>query len=410
MRIAAINMTHVGSTGKIMLNVAEEARQVGHEAWTFSPRNYQRRGKMEAPHIEHHMYFGSSVENMFNNYFSKMTGFQGFLSWRGTHQLLKELDLIQPDIIHLHNLHNRTICLPTLFQYIKRRNLSVVWTLHDCWAFTGQCPYFTMVKCDRWKTGCHHCPQIYTYPEAMMDMTKLMWKQKKKWFTGIKDMTLVTPSQWLADLVKQSFLKDYPVKVINNGIDLQIFKPTESDFRQRYGLEDKKILLGVAFGWGKRKGLDVFIELAKQLNDEYRIVLVGTDDRVDEQLPRNIISIHRTNNQHELAEIYTTADLFVNPTREEVLGMVNVEALACGTPVVTFKTGGSPECIDETCGSVVECDDIDSLKIEIQRICSEKPFSGEDCIAHAHAFDGTNKFEEYVKLYEDSTYSTCSTI
>ena len=227
----------------------------------------------------------------------------------------------------------------------------------------------------------------------------MMWSLKKKYFTGINHCILVTPSQWLADLVKQSFLKGYPVKVINNGIDLSVFKPTESGFREKYGLEDVKIVLGVASGWGKRKGLDVFIELAKRLLDDYRIVLVGTDDNVDKQLPSNIISIHRTQNQKELAEIYTAANVFANPTREDTFPTVNMESLACGTPVVTFRTGGCPEILDETCGSVVDCDDVGALEIEIRRICDEKPYSVEACLARAQKFDMNDRFKEYLDLY-----------
>ena len=223
---------------------------------------------------------------------------------------------------------------------------------------------------------------------------------KKELFSGL-DLTIITPSEWLAGLVKESFLKDYPVKVIHNGIDLSIFKPTESDFRAKYNCEDKFILLGVAFGWGKRKGLDVFIELSKRLDERFQIVLVGTDENVDKQLPNNIISIHRTQNQKELAEIYTAADLFVNPTREENFPTVNIEALACGTPILTFKTGGSPEILDETCGCVVGKDDVEGLHGEINRIYTEKSFSKEACLARAAKFDMNDKFEEYVDLYND---------
>lgn len=228
-----------------------------------------------------------------------------------------------------------------------------------------------------------------------------MWKCKRKWFTGIENCTIVTPSQWLADLVKQSYLKDYPVKVINNGIDLSIFKPTEGNFREKHGIVGKKVVLGVAFGWGKRKGLDIFIELTRRLQKDYQIVLVGADDEVDKLLPFNIISIHRTQNQKELAEIYTAADVFANPTREEVLGLVNVESLACGTPVVTFKSGGSPECIDDTCGSVVDCDDVDAMEFEIRRICEKKTYSVEACIQRARKFDMNVRFDEYVSLYKE---------
>ena len=303
-------------------------------------------------------------------------------------------------VINLHILHNWNINLPMLFDYIKKNNIKTVWTFHDCWAFTGQCPYFDSVKCEKWKSGCFECPQYRQYPGAYVDKTEKMHKLKKDWFTGVNRMTVVTPSAWLGELTKESFLKDYCVKVINNGIDLEIFKPTESDFREKYNIGNKKIVLGVAFDWGKRKGLDVFQELAKRLPSDYQIVLVGTDDNIDKTLPKNIISIHRTANQKELAEIYSTSDVFANPTREDNFPTVNMESLACGTPVVTFKTGGSPECIDENCGTVVDVDDVDTMEKEIIRVCEEKPFSKEACITRAKQFDRNDKFKEYVELFE----------
>jgi glycosyltransferase involved in cell wall biosynthesis len=176
-------------------------------------------------------------------------------------RMLRKIKKIRPSLIHLHNLHNSYVNLPMLFRYIKKHNVPVVWTLHDCWAFTGHCPHFVMAKCDRWQSGCGECPLYKQYPHLAFDNTKRMYQLKKKWFTGVENMTIVTPSQWLADLVKQSFLKDYPVKVIHNGIDLSVFRPIENDFRQKYHCEEKKVILGVAFGWGARKGLDVFVEL-----------------------------------------------------------------------------------------------------------------------------------------------------
>ena len=401
MRIAEINMMNSGSTGKIMFGIAEIARKNGDDVWTFSPRNYQKAKKNECLEIKGHNYFGSVTENKMHLRISQVTGLHGCFSWFGTKDLLRMLDEIQPDIVHLHNLHNWTINLPMLFRYIKKHNISVVWTLHDCWSFTGKCPYFTAVKCNRWKTGCFDCPQVRQYPQCFVDQTRLMWRLKKRWFSGVKNLTVVTPSQWLAGLVRQSFLKDYPVQVINNGIDLSVFNPTPSDFRKRNKIaDDKYLLLGVAFGWGVRKGLDVFIDLSKRLGDEYQIVLVGTDSAVDAQLPENIISIHKTQNQKELAEIYSAADLFVNPTREENYPTVNMESIACGTPVLTFRTGGSPEIVDYTCGNVVDCDDIDAMEREIRRIASNCPYTKEQCIAKAKSYDMNLKFEEYVKLYE----------
>ena len=279
--------------------------------------------------------------------------------------------------------------------------MSTVWTLHDCWTFTGHCPHFDMFGCDKWKTGCHHCQQPISYPKTRIDNSKHMYYLKKKWFTGVKNMTLVTPSQWLAGLTRESFLREYPVKVIHNGIDLSVFKPTESDFKETYHCQDKKIVLGVSFGWGDRKGLDAFLELAKRLPDDYRIVLIGTDENADSKLPENVISIHRTDNQVELAKIYSAADVFVNCTREDTFPTVNIEALACGIPVVTFRTGGSPEIIDGTCGSVVEKNDVDALEQEILRICTQKPFSSDACRHRAENFEMYDRFGEYIKLYEE---------
>ena len=208
-------------------------------------------------------------------------------------------------MIHLHNLHGNNVNLFLLFSFLKREHIPVVWTLHDCWSFTGRCPYFDMLCCDKWKSGCGGCPYPkHDYPAAYRDCTARMWQLKKRWFTGVKDMTLVTPSHWLAGLVKQSFLSGYAVRVMHNGIDLSVFQPAESDFRRRYGIPDSTyIVLGVAFDWGRRKGLDVFTALAERLDQSYQIVLVGTDDAVDRELPAQILSIHRTQNQQELAEM-----------------------------------------------------------------------------------------------------------
>lgn len=328
---------------------------------------------------------------------SRILGNFGFNSQCATKRLINELDRIKPDIVHLHNLHCHNCNLSMLFLYLKEKKIKLFWTFHDCWAFTAYCPHFTMVKCDKWKNECINCPQMKYY-SWFFDRSEFLFNEKKRLFKGL-DLTIITPSKWLADLVKQSFLKDYPIKVINNGIDLSVFKPTESDCCEKYGLAGKKIVLGVASVWWESKGIDVFIELAKRLSDEYRIVLVGTDDKVDKQLPSNIISIHRTQNQKELAEIYTAADVFANPTREDTFPTVNMESLACGTPVVTFRTGGSPEILDETCGSIVDCDDIDAMEFEICRICEEKPYSIEACLARAKNFDMNERFKEYVDLY-----------
>ena len=401
MNIAEINMSDNGSTGKIMHQIADIARKGGDYVITCS------RGESGFLHNTlqkksiFHIYINNFISSQLHAKIGRFLGINGLLSFVVTIRLISFFKKKNVNLLHLHNIHNFCINLPLLFRFIKKNNIPIIWTLHDCWTFTGRCPYFDLTQCERWKIGCHNCPYPReSYPQSDIDTTRMMWNLKRKWFTGIENCTLVTPSQWLADLVKQSYLKDYSVKVINNGIDLSVFKPTESDFREKKGLVNKKVVLGVAFGWGKRKGLDVFVELAERLPDDYCIVLVGTNELVDRQLPAKIISIHHTQNQKELAEIYTTADVFANPTREENYPTVNMESIACGTPVVTFRTGGSPEIPDETCGSVVECDDIDAMEIEIRRICEEKPYSLEACINRAKSFDMNEKFKEYVELYK----------
>lgn len=398
MKIVEINAGNIGSTGNIMLGIVDIAKADGHEVLVCCPDARDNRRNT----VKDQFFIGDRFSRNLHLKCAELTGLNGYFSRLATKKFLKSVDEYKPDIINLNNLHNCYINLPMLFNYIKRYEIPVVWILHDCWSFTGHCPHFDMVACGKWRTGCHDCPQYREYPKSLVDNSKTMYKLKKKWFTGVNNMTLVTPSQWMADLVKESFLAEYTVKVINNGIDLSVFKPTHNNFREKYDLQNKKIILGVAFIWDKRKGLDVFVELANRLNPEkYQIVLVGTNDIVDRQLPDSIISIHRIHNQSELAEIYTAADIFVNPTREENYPTVNMEAIACGTPVLTFRTGGSPEILDDTCGYVVEKDDIDELENEVIRICKTKPYSVKSCIERAKHFDKNARFQEYIDLYKE---------
>ena len=397
MKIAEINTVDYGSTERIMLSIAEAAEKNGDRVWTFSvaPKHSGKR-------MERHEYYSSYMEYASHYVIGKITGLNGLFSVIGTARLIRRLRTIKADIVHLHNLHGFCINLPMLFRYLKKSGVQVIWTLHDCWAFTGHCAHYLSTKCEKWKNGCHICPIYKGYPESNVDNSKWMWKTKKRWFTEISKLVFATPSKWLASQVHESFLKDYPVQVINNGIDLRIFHPVASDIRGKYGIdENRKIILGVALGWGYKKGLDVFLRISSILQDGYQVVLVGTSAAIDGELPDDIVSIHRTNNQYELAELYSAADVFVNPTREDTFPTVNIEALACGTPVVTFNTGGSPEILDETCGIVVPCDDIPALEKAIRHVVEDKPFTAEACRRRAEKFDMQDKFAEYVQLYHD---------
>ena len=239
MTIAEINTLAVGSTGKIMFDLAETARRHGHTVYTYSARTFRRSMKYEYKAIEDHTYYGSEAGSFFHKLVGGFTGLNGCFSYFATRKLIADLEKKNVDLLHLHNLHEFCINLPMLFRYIKKKNIPVVWTLHDCWAFTGHCPYFTMVGCERWKSGCGCCPQKMIYPKSVLDTTAFKWKKKKKWFSGVKNLTVVTPSDWLAGLVKESFLAEYPVEVIHNGIDLEIFRPTPSDFRAAHGISDR---------------------------------------------------------------------------------------------------------------------------------------------------------------------------
>lgn len=390
MKLVQINTTcGSGSTGKICVAVSKLLTEKGIENYILYTS-----GDSAYPLGRRYM---KPLEVKLQALQSRIFGNYGFNSTGATRKLISVLDEIRPDIVHLHNLHGHNCDLQMLFQYLKEKRTKIFWTFHDCWAFTGYCPHYDMAGCDQWKTSCKKCPQRRRF-SCFLDRSHDLFEKKKRLFTGL-DLTIIAPSHWLAEQVKQSFLHTYDVKVIHNGIDLSVFTPRESDFRDRYGCGDKFIVLGVAFDWGPRKGLDVFCELAERLDSRFQIVLVGTNAEVDKQLPNNIISIHRTQNQQELAEIYTAADVFVNPTREEALGLTNIEALACGTPVITFDTGGSPECIDMTCGIVVGKNDLFALEEKIRAASDGALFGVEDCVQRAKSFDAEGKFQEYIALY-----------
>ncbi len=394
MRILMINTIYsAGSTGRIVKQIAARAEKKGFEC--LIAHRYKEKG-LEYP--SNVVAVSSWLDCHIHNRLSRLTMLRGCFSVIKTFHFLKKADEFNPDIIHLHNINGNFINLPMLFRYIKKRNIKVTWTLHDCWAITGHCKHFESVNCSEWKFECGNCP---LKGEALLDLSSYMRKKKQKMFTSLDNMTVVVPSVWLRELICRSFLNQYPIEVINNGIDLEVFKPTPSEFRKKYGVGEKRIILGVSFGWSKQKGLDVFLELAELLPEDYCIVLVGTDNSTDLKLPNNIISVHKTENQKELASIYTAADVFLNPTREDNYPTVNMESLACGTPVVTFATGGSAEIIDETCGCIVEDDDFDLLRDKLVSICESKCYSKESCLRKAQEHNMNNKFDEYIRLYEE---------
>ena len=400
MLIVEINAYSYGSTGNIMMQIAEQARKKGHKVITYSTIIFSGRNPAQKNEIPDHRYFSSYFENFLHYSFAQLTDGNGFFSILATFRLIHQLKKLNPDVVHLHNLHQFCINIPLLARYINKNKIKTVWTFHDCWAFTGHCMHFEHSGCNGWKTGCGNCPQRYYNPRSRVDWSKKIWKKKYRLFSMLDTLAIVTPSEWLARLVRQSFFCSCPVTVINNGINTNVFMPHGYGFKETNGFEGKYIVLGVSSDWGYSKGLDVFVRLAQELGTDYKVVLVGLNEHIAKSLPECIFAVGRTSNKEELAKIYSAADVFVNPTREDTFPTVNMEALACGTPVVTFDTGGSPEILDSTCGVVVEKDDFDSLKRETIRICQERPFTIEDCVKRAGCFQEDKMFSSYLSLYE----------
>lgn len=394
MKVLQINsVCGIRSTGRICTDIADILTEQEHE----SKIAFGRESTVPEKYRKYAVQIGSGNSVRLHALSSRIFDNAGFCSKNVTSDFIKWVKDYDPDIIHLHNIHGYYINAEILFNYLKLSQKPVIWTLHDCWSFTGHCTHFDYVKCGKWETACFECPQKKQYPQSLIiDNSRKNYQKKRELFTSIKNMTIVTPSKWLSELVNRSFLKDYPVKVIPNGIDLTVFRPTESCFREKYGLEDKKIILGVASVWDSRKGFQDFIKLSSILDETYRIVLVGLSENQIKKLPHNIIGISRTNNIKELAELYTAADVFVNPTYEDNFPTVNLEALACGTPVITYNSGGSPESIDDSCGVITAEKSPESLYSSILNL---KDYKTGDIIDRARKYDKQGQYTEYINIY-----------
>lgn len=398
MKILQINtVVNSGSTGRIAEEIGQMAIKSG---WV----SYIAYGRNERPSTSNLIRIGNDKDVKLHGLQTRLFDRHGLGSKKTTSDFIKQIDNIKPDIVHLHNIHGYYINIEVLFNYLKNANVPVVWTFHDCWPITGHCSYFTFVGCEKWKTQCYSCPQKRGYPASyFIDRSKKNYNLKKELFSSLPNLTLAPVSQWLSGVLKESFLQNYPIKVINNGINTEVFKPSlSSDFRNKYGLKDKFTLLGVANVWEERKGLKDFIELSKLLDSGYQIVLVGLTKKQIEQLPENILGIERTESVDALADIYSTSDVFINPTYEDNFPTTNLESLSCGTPVITYNTGGSPEAIDESTGIVVEQGNINKLVEAIYSIKKKgKQYYSDACESRAHKFyKKEDRYKEYIDLYE----------
>ena len=364
MKYIQINSVCNGSTGKIMGDIARQKEKEGYQTLCIYAR---RKGYKDLNCVRVGGFFSFWWHVILTTIFDTQ-GHHG--SYFKTKKIVRILKKENPDTIHLHNIHGYYLNYPVFFKYLRDEfKGKIKWTFHDCWPFTGHCSYFTMAHCDKWKTLCHNCPNKKRYPTSwFLDNSKKEYLLKKKYFTSVKNLTIITPSDWLNNLVKQSFMGKYDVITIHNEIDKNIFKPTvDAEVLNKYNIpKDKKIVLGVASIWEDRKGLKDFIELSKVLDDDYKIVLLGLNNKQIKKLPDNIIKIKRTENQYELAVLYTNAYVFVNPTYEDNYPTVNLEAIACGTKVICYDTGGCREQISNNYDIIVEVGNIEKI---YQAIC-----------------------------------------
>ena len=355
-----------GSTGRIAAETCRELMKDGHECVLAFGRN--KANCEDVPTVQ----IGTAWDYRLHGVRGRLLDDHGFGSKAATRRFLDWVREYDPDVIWLHNIHGYYIHIGLLFDYLRGCGKKIFWTLHDCWSFTGHCAYFDFAGCDKWKTGCHHCPQKHTYPQSLLlDNSRRNYERKKLLFTGIPDLTLTVPSHWLESRVKQSFLGEYPVQVVYNKIDRTVFKPTPGDFREKYGLEKKTILLGVASVWEERKGLKDFLALSSMLDDRYRIVLIGLSEEQRKNLPQNILGLPRTNSLEELAQAYTAADLFVNPSVEETFGMTAMEARCCGTEAIVYKDTACEEIVNQFGGIAVD-KGAENLLAAIEKLTKEE--------------------------------------
>ncbi len=405
MRVAHINVTAGLSTGRIAAGICRVTEELGHKALLCYSRG-------NPPEKTPYYRIGNMADVWLHVGAARLTDRAGFFSRRATRKLVKQLTLYKPDVIHLHNLHGYYLDIRTLFRYLAKAGVPVVWTLHDCWAYTGHCAYYTMADCRKWRSGCGKCPQLGAYPKSLhADQTRRNWLEKRAAFCAVPDLTLITPSLWLGQEAARSFLGKYPIHVIPSGIDLTQFRPCDEpdllrDIITRYDLAelgDRHMLLSVASTWELRKGLDDLIALSRILREDMMIVVLGLSDSQIAQLPGHMLGIPRTQSLRHLRALYTAADLCLSLSHEETQGMTLLEALACGTQVLCYSATALPETVTPAVGEVVPEGDLQAVADACARLC-DTPKAPEACRARAMEYEQRAQFAQYAGLYEALVY------
>lgn len=395
MKILQINtIVNSGSTGRIAEDIGKVLIANGHESYIAYGRGHQ---KSQSQLIK----IGSQTDVFMHGLKTAIFDRHGFGSKKATLDLIEKIEKIKPNAVGLHNMHGYYLNIEVLFKYLKVKKIPVLWTLFDCWAFTGHCSYFDDIDCKKYQTQCEKCPKTRKYPSSyLLDNSFDNFIDKKRLFTGLKNIEFVVHSKWLKKMVGMSFLKDIKANCLPSGIDLDLFKSMDSQIKKKFNIADKKIVLGCASQWSERKGLKDFIKLRALLNKETVIVLIGVSKKQVKQLPTGIIGILRTESIQELVMWYSAADVFMNPTYQDNFPTTNIESLACGTPVITYNTGGSPEAIDHETGIVVDKGNVKDLANAVDLIFNKDATIALKCRERAEKyFDKNDRYNEYLDLF-----------
>lgn len=394
MRVFEINtVCGTGSTGRIAVDLAHMLKEHGDECCIAYSRG-------DAPEDVDTFRFGNKAEIYWHGIMTRLSDRHGMYSKGATRELIRRIQEYQPDVIHLHNIHGYYLNIEILFDFLREYHRPVVWTLHDCWTYTGHCSHYTCVECEKWKSGCYDCPLKREYPGSMFaDRSTENYRMKKRLFTSLEKLHLVTPSDWLKKEVEKSFFKGIPCTAIPNGIEIEKFIHKKSDLRDRLEIHNKRVILGVANVWTEQKGIGDFIELSKILNESYQLVMVGVDQKRRKLLPSNIIALEKTKNIEELIELYSMSDIYFNSSIEETMGMTTGEAICCGTPVVAYRSTAIPESVGAGCGIILEPHDIEGVARAFDEILNSKEQYEQACHAYRNRFDKKVSNDMYYQVY-----------